>query len=77
MTDRKYLVTVDHELCVGNATCLRAAPRAFELNEGGQSEAVAPDTETRENLLEAVLLCPMNAISVTEVETGQRLEPEA
>ena len=72
---RKLRVSVDHNLCVGNAMCETFAPKVFVLNDDRQSEAVDPEADTEENILEAAENCPVSAISVVDAETGEKLFP--
>ena len=72
---RKLRVSVDHNLCVGNAMCETYAPKVFVLNDDRQSEAVDPEADTEENILEAAENCPVSAIMVVDAETGERLFP--
>ncbi len=72
---RKLRVSVDHNLCVGNSMCETIAPKVFVLNDDRQSEAVDPDGDTEENILEAAENCPVSAITVVDAETGERLFP--
>jgi ferredoxin len=59
-------VTVDPELCVGTAECVRLAPQAFEIDEDRgvsvpQSGAATTDLDI---LTEAAFNCPTRAITV-------------
>ena len=72
---RKVRVRVDHNLCVGNAMCETFAPHVFRLNDDRQSEAVDPDGDSIEQILEAAESCPMSAILVEDAETGEQLFP--
>ncbi len=72
---RKLRLSVDHNLCVGNAMCETFAPGVFVLNDDRQSEAVDPEADTEENILEAAENCPVSAISVVDAETGEKLFP--
>lgn len=59
-------VTVDPELCVGTAECVRLAPQAFEIDEDrGVSvpQPAAAETDL-EILREAAFNCPTRAITV-------------
>ena len=71
----KLRVRVDHVKCVGNAMCTELAPGVFALNDDRQSEARNPAGETLEDILKAAENCPVGAITVEDVETGQRLYP--
>ena len=72
---RKLRVRVDHAACVGNAMCEAIAPKVFRLNDNRQSEAVDPDGDTVEKILEAAESCPVSAIFVEDAETGEQLFP--
>jgi len=72
---RKLRVRVDHLLCVGNAMCETFASNVFQLNDNRQSEAVNPDGDSEEKILEAAENCPMSAIIVEDAETGEQLFP--
>ena len=59
-------VTVDPELCVGTAECVRLAPQAFEMDEDRgvsvpRSGAATTDLDV---LREAAFNCPTRAITV-------------
>ena len=59
-------VTVDPELCVGTAECVRLAPQAFEIDEDRgvsvpRSGAATTDLAV---LREAAFSCPTRAITV-------------
>jgi ferredoxin len=72
---RKIRVWVDHNVCVGNAMCITIASKVFVLNEKRQSEAVNPEGDTLEKVLEAAENCPVSAITVEDAESGERLFP--
>lgn len=72
---RKLRVRVDHNVCVGNAMCETFAPNTFRLNDNRQSEAVDPDGDTVEKIMEAAESCPVSAIFVEDAETGEQLFP--
>ena len=72
---RKITVSVDHDVCVGNAMCVTIATKAFELNDERQSAPANPDDDTEELILEAAENCPVAAITVTDAETGEQLFP--
>ena len=72
---RKLRITVDHDLCVGNDMCTNIATNVFALNEELQSEAVNPDGDPEDKILEAAENCPVSAITVVDEQTGERLFP--
>ena len=68
-------VSVDPNMCVGNAMCPHIAPKVFALNDDRQSQVINPEGDTREVILEAAEACPVSAISVVDTETGEQLFP--
>jgi ferredoxin len=62
---RRLTVTVDHDLCVGNGTCLIVAPKVFQHNAARQSEVIDPVGAAEEAILKAAERCPVGAIRVS------------
>jgi len=72
---RKLTMHIDQDLCIGAATCVAIAPKAWILND--QAKAIILDTADQENdeaLLEAAKGCPVMAIIITD-ETGKQVFP--
>ena len=55
--------------------CETIATKTFRLNAKRQSEAVDPEGDSEEKILEAAENCPVSAIFVEDAETGERLFP--
>jgi ferredoxin len=72
---RKLRITVDHDLCMGNAQCVGLAPAVFQHDENRQSVVVDPAGASEELILKAASYCPTGAIEVFDAETGGRLFP--
>ncbi len=72
---RRLRVEVDHGSCVGNAMCVATAPGVFAHNENRQSTVIDPEGDSEEKIFEAAANCPVSAIRVEDVETGERLFP--
>ena len=72
---RKISVSVDHDICVGNAMCITIATKAFKLNDERQAVSADPDSDTEELILEAAENCPVAAITVVDADTGEQLFP--
>ena len=71
----KLRISVDLNVCVGNAMCETFAPKVFVLNDDRQSQVADPEGDTMENILEAAENCPVSAITVVDEETGETLFP--
>jgi ferredoxin len=72
---RALLITVDHDLCMGNGQCVFLTPEVFRHNENRQSEVIDPAGAPEEQILRAAGFCPTGAISVSDARTGERLFP--
>ena len=62
-------VTVDLGLCQGYGNCVAAAPDFFDLNDSGQADVLRAVVESDDEIAavrDALPLCPMSAISLTE-----------
>ena len=60
-------VEVDTDLCQAHGECVFVAPEIFELDDEDQIHWVEhPDESLREKALQAVKVCPVSAIKVTE-----------
>lgn len=66
---------IDRGLCIGAATCIALAPKAWALDD--EAKAIILDTaseETDDTLLEAAKGCPVMAIFITD-EIGKQIYP--
>ena len=70
-----WTVTVDRTLCIGAASCIAVAPKAYSLDN--EAKAVFLDTareETREAILDSAKACPTAAIIIHD-ENGKQIYP--
>lgn len=66
---------IDRDLCIGAATCIALAPKAWALDD--EAKAIILDTteeETDDALLEAAKGCPVMAIFITD-GNGKQIYP--
>ncbi len=71
----KYKITVDRALCIGAATCVAVAPKAFALDN--EAKAIVLPTSGEENdqtILDAAKSCPVAAIILHD-EAGNQTNP--
>lgn len=59
-------IVVDQEVCIGCGSCVSACPECFELNQDGKSQVISEVCSC--DLGEVALDCPVQAITVTDVE---------
>jgi ferredoxin len=72
---RNLTMRIDRNLCIGAATCIAIAPKAWALDN--EAKAIILDTaneETDETLLAAAKGCPVAAIFLND-ETGKQVFP--
>ncbi|MBT2395313.1 ferredoxin [Streptomyces sp. ISL-100] len=74
MGDRWH-VEVDRAVCIGSGMCLNHAPGAFTLDAARQSHPAAPDLDANEKVLAAAEGCPVEAIAITLVGSGEVVFP--
>lgn len=72
---RALRVWVDHDICVGNGTCLTIAPAVFRHNDSRQSEVIDAAGAPESVILHAAANCPVGAIRVALAGSGERLYP--
>jgi ferredoxin len=61
-------VVVNMDLCESNALCQGVAPDVFEVDDDDNLIVLneTPDESARDRILEAVRICPKQAISIEE-----------
>jgi len=73
---RKYHVIIDRGICIGAATCVALAPRAFALDDEAKAILIEnADLETDEAILAAAKGCPVSAIKIIDSQTGKQIFP--
>ncbi|MEU9008563.1 ferredoxin [Streptomyces sp. NPDC048479] len=74
MGDRWH-VEVDRNVCIGSGMCLSHAPDGFALDAARQSHPQDADTDANEKILAAAENCPVEAIAITLLESGEPVFP--
>ncbi|MET7512680.1 ferredoxin [Streptomyces sp. NPDC005480] len=74
MGDRWH-VEVDRGVCIGSAQCVHHAPDAFRLDSGMQSRPVEAETDANEKILAAAEGCPVEAVMITLLGSGEPVFP--
>jgi len=72
----KYTMEINRSLCIGAATCVALAPKAWALDD--EAKAIILDTadqESEEALVNAAKGCPVAAIMIIDNETGKQIFP--
>ena len=66
-----YTIVIDRSLCSGFGTCAELAPEIFEVAGDGIAEARV-GTSDDPAVLEAAAQCPMAAIAVYDLASGEQ-----
>ncbi|MEU3830713.1 ferredoxin [Streptomyces sp. SID486] len=74
MGDRWH-VEVDRSVCIGSAQCRHHAPDGFRLDSARQSHPSEPETDASEGILAAAESCPVEAITITLLGSGEAVFP--
>ncbi|MFN8176946.1 MAG: ferredoxin [bacterium] len=68
-------VRIDRRTCIGSANCIKVAPSLFQLDdEGIVAFAAGAERVTREAVIDACSVCPVEAFEVLD-ESGERIVP--
>lgn len=61
-------IVVDHDLCEGNAVCVRVAPEVFTVGDDDQASVLLenPPESQRPNIEAAVARCPRQALALRD-----------
>ena len=73
---RKLKIVVIEDECIGDGLCCEEAPNTFEMNDDDKAVVLKPTTDDEETIIEAARACPVDAIVITDEETGEQLAPE-
>ncbi|MEV0444874.1 ferredoxin [Streptomyces spectabilis] len=74
MGDRWH-VEVDRSVCIGSGMCVGLAPEGFALDSARQSHPRRAETDAAEQILEAAEGCPVEAITITLLGSGEVVFP--
>jgi ferredoxin len=69
-----WRLRVDGDTCIGSGMCVGTAPDAFEFDERQRSRAVREVIAEDESVRDAAVSCPVEAIMLTDADTGKDVE---
>ena len=71
----KWTVKVDRNLCIGAASCIAVAPKAYQLDNEAKAILLATaGEELPETILDSAKACPVAAIIIHD-ENGKQIFP--
>ncbi len=66
-----YEPIIDEGSCIGQGDCMELAPQVFQVDDCARVVGTGPD----ELMLAAAHECPVEAISIVDSATGERVYP--
>jgi ferredoxin len=75
MDAEQWRIDVDRELCAGTGLCVGTAAGRLRL-DAGRARPVREVVEPDQAVVDAAETCPMEAITVRSLTTGEVLAPE-
>jgi ferredoxin len=72
----KYKIEIDRDLCIGDGACVGEAPNALEMDDENIAVVKDAGAHTDEEILQAAQVCPVDAIILTDTETGEKVWPQ-
>jgi ferredoxin len=71
----KLTMRIDRNLCIGAATCIAIAPKAWALDDEAKAYILdTADQESEQTLIDAAKGCPVAAIFISD-ESGKQIFP--
>jgi ferredoxin len=74
VSDTRWRLEVDRHTCIASGMCTGVAPDHFVL-EGDGSHALADEVDQDEAVIDAAESCPVEAIKVFSVASGELVSP--
>lgn len=72
----KYKIEIDRDLCIGDGACCGEAPNSLEMDDENIAVVKDAGAHTPEEILQAAQVCPVDAIKLTDIATGEQVWPE-
>jgi ferredoxin len=67
----RYRIKVDPAVCQGSGLCAGIAPEHFKVGDDYRSRPLREVVDANEHVRDAAECCPLEAITLTDADTGQ------
>jgi ferredoxin len=75
ITMAKYRIEVDRDACVGDQLCCELAPGTFRLGPDGKTSVANPEGDPPKDILSAAKSCRLEAITLFDAQTAEKVWP--
>lgn len=73
---KHFTISIDRNLCIGAATCVALASKAWELDDEAKARLLdSAGEESDQALIDAAKGCPVAAITIIDDDTGKQIFP--
>jgi ferredoxin len=72
----KFHILIDREKCIEDCLCTDRAPDVFEMDEDRKPVVVNSETKWPDNLVWVAKNCPVDAVTIIDAETGEKVWPK-
>lgn len=69
-------IEIDRNRCIGAAPCVAVAGSVFQLDDEGKAIVTDPKGADDETIIMAAQSCPVQAITIYDEETGEKIFPK-
>jgi ferredoxin len=70
-----YTIKVDRGVCIGDKLCCQIAEDTFDFDDEGKVRVVNPQGDPPDDILEAAQNCRMEAITLHDAASGEKVWP--
>ena len=72
----KYHVLIDRDACIGDKLCVEVAPDVFDVDADDLPRVKDENTRWPENLVWLAKNCPVEALTIIDAESGEKVWPK-
>jgi ferredoxin len=71
-----YRIEMDRDTCVGDGLCCEEAPATFQRDDEIKTVVIDPYGDPPEDILSAAQSCRLQAITLYDADTGEKVWPK-